>query len=650
MCTGHRTLTILALAAVLASASTAGAGARVLAPGHEAELAALVGPEPLDGGWATRSIEVRGDSVRVTLARGGRTVAFDLVRPGAGGPARSAHFAIVVADAGGLSDEENGALLDAFAARVRERDRDDPWSDAAPPAPAPDGPAPPDLGRVTPAAWIAVIALTLAMAGLVLARRSSARGRAWLFDDGPAPADPRPSAAEWVAVGALAILVFAALAGPSLWALSGFGLRTPDLGLYAHAFHHAAAGNGLYDSFEGMDHLGSHASPILWLAVPVWMAWPSVPAVLVVSAASLALAVFPAWLLARRRFGPMPAFLAAAAFAAQPGMHALAAELHEVCLAVAPLCWVMLSVERRRAWPLLVSLAAALACKEDVGLVAAFLGLQLALDRRTRFAGAFVALVGVWWLVVGVGVIIPAHHGDHGHTMARFALFGEGWAGLLTSPFARPAAFWGTLLSADTARYLVLVLSPLAFVPLLAPRRLLPAVPVLLANVLVADEVVRSATSHHVALLLPMLYAAFLAGIDVPGRELGRAGWPRAARASGVVVTVLVALALAITGWPTASLLRPVERGLRPAGVAATRDAIAAVPAGASVTAPEHVAPFFADRDVSRTYGGADDVAAARPETDFLVVERGGSTPPSLPGYEVMHANDSWWVMRRVRR
>ena len=482
---------------------------------------------------------------------------------------------------------------------------------------------------------------------------------------------PAPRPARWplepMLPALLALAAFALLFVPSLLRWQGFGVQSFDFGIYAHGFWHAAEGHGFVNSIEGGDHLKSHASPALYALLPFYALAPSPLTLLALSSALLALAVVPLWALARRRLGPAPSALVVALFVAQPAVGSLNFDLHEVSAAVPLLLTLLWAVEAGSRRTFLVALLAVLTCKENVALVTAAVGLTLLARPGWRREGVATLALSLGWMAFAIGCLIPLYGGHHGdETMVRYAHLGQGWAGLLASPFARPVAFWGTLLSADSALYLGKLLVTWGFLPLLAPRALLVAAPILAQNLLSAHAPMRSLWFHYEALLLPALAWGTVQGLARLQGVLA-ARWPgeAGARARGSAAAIGLGLACLLGG--TLALEGRWGHGFWNAidgdpDAAEYAEVLARIPPGASVAAPQLLQPYLADRPVAADFGPENPDLRERsafrpmPPYEWLVVPtaptRAGAPQPGfevadLPGYDVAFQTAHLALLRR---
>ena len=130
--------------------------------------------------------------------------------------------------------------------------------------------------------------------------------------------------------------------------------------------------------------LAAHVDPILALFALPWLIWPDPAMLLIVQAALVALAAWPVYRLGLRALGdPMAAAgCALAALLYPPLQFAVLDEFHPVTLAIPLLLFAFVFMEEERRWLALPFLVLAALCKEEIPLVIALMGLYFALRKR----------------------------------------------------------------------------------------------------------------------------------------------------------------------------------------------------------------------------------------------------------------------------
>ena len=189
-----------------------------------------------------------------------------------------------------------------------------------------------------------------------------------------------------------------------------------DLGIFTEAVQ-------AYSRFEapivpikgpGYNLLGDHFHPLLALLGPIFRLFPSALTLLVVQDVLIAVSVLPIARFAQRLLGRGGALLVGLAYGLGWGLQgAVAAQFHEVCLAVPLLAFGGVAFVERRWGACMAWLAPLVLVKEDLGLTVFVAGLALAWRRRGEGRSGVLrslayALFGIVAFVVTVKVLLPA--------------------------------------------------------------------------------------------------------------------------------------------------------------------------------------------------------------------------------------------------
>lgn len=294
-----------------------------------------------------------------------------------------------------------------------------------------------------------------------------------------------------------------ALAGAmqTVW-LIGEGF-TPEASLLSHNYLFEQAGFLIY--------------PVAILA----KIFPTAITLLVIQSAALALGVVPLWRLSRNvvslRVGSTIAIVVA--YGAYSAVHAVnLAGFHLEALALPALLAVVYNGLQRRWIRYAILVAIVLTARADLGLAIAGLGVFWRLEGQRR-AGYITAIAGLGWFVVAVWLIQPAFAGgDFPHVEAFSAYGGDNPFSVLGGLLTSPVQFVQELFSQANFLTIVTLLAPVLFLPVVAPRYLLPAVP-LFCLYLVAD--VPEGTLAEAGQLIPItafVFVALVFGIAKTGR------------------------------------------------------------------------------------------------------------------------------------
>lgn len=189
-----------------------------------------------------------------------------------------------------------------------------------------------------------------------------------------------------------------------------------DLAIFAEAAQAYSRFEAPIVSIKGPGYnlLGDHFHPILMLLGPVFRFFPSAFTLLIVQDLLIAASVLPIARLAQRLLGRGGAVLVGLAYGLGWGLQgAVAAQFHEVCVAVPLLACAGAAFVERRWGACMAWLAPVILVKEDLGLTVFVAGLALAWRRRGEeragvLVGLSYALFGIVAFVVTVKLFLPA--------------------------------------------------------------------------------------------------------------------------------------------------------------------------------------------------------------------------------------------------
>jgi uncharacterized membrane protein len=368
-----------------------------------------------------------------------------------------------------------------------------------------------------------------------------------------------------------------------------------DLARYIQAAWHLVEGRAPVTTVGAEGNLFADRFPILFVPVAaVTRVLPAEHTLLAAQAGALALGILPLWQLARRvallRVGAAAALCLA--YALHPAVIGLdLSDFNPAAMAVAPMLTAAYYAERRRWKRFAVASVLTVGFASEFGLVIATMGVLLVLERQPR-AGLRAFFGGLAW-TFGALLLVQAPLGSTGLVApGAFHEYGESFLDVLISMVRNPFRPLGDLLAQENIETLLWILAPLAFLPVLAPRRLIPAVP-LTALYLVADVPIRGPDGG--GRTVPFVVFSFVAAAFALAR-LGRRHVDRV-----VVDPRLLALLVAasIGGWILGPGLSPYSDPFRPIGEgeAVRRQAIDLLPPVVALRVPEAFASEVAERE-----------------------------------------------------
>lgn len=330
----------------------------------------------------------------------------------------------------------------------------------------------------------------------------------------------RDRRARWLVAGATVAYVWLF----SYWTMrhhDGFGTGAFDFGLYDQGVWLLSRFKRPFVTLMGRHLFGDHTSFILLPLVPVYWILPSAKVLLFAQAAALGLGAVPTFLLAREKIrNEWLAAVVAIAYLLHPTVgHINLEQFHPDVFEVPLLLFAFWFMARHRWTGYFVCVGAALLVKEDVALLTFLLGIYVAVrhDRRigmiTSLASLLAMAAALWW-------ILPMYNGV-GSLNAWRVPFG-GLGGFLRTALVHPGRVIAYGTSDGRPWYLWQMFSPLALLPLLAPRVLFIGAAALAANVFSTFGYQYDIHYHYGTLVLPVLIAGTIFAIAKSRSMAGR--------------------------------------------------------------------------------------------------------------------------------
>ena len=346
------------------------------------------------------------------------------------------------------------------------------------------------------------------------------RNRLYLY---PAPEGIPHTRFFWLATGlvALAAAIFSAyFIYLHIGRQDAYLTPAEDLGTYNQAiwnilhgpFIHQTICNIVSDTncfnLNGVSRFAIHFEPILLPISLSYLALPDPKTLLVLQTLVVASGAFPAFWLARLRLrNEFVAVGIAILYLLYPALQqAEVFDFHAVTLTAALLMFTLYFMYTRRTLWLFVFAILSMACKEEIFLVIAFFGLWSILFQQRWRSGLALVGLSIAWAVMLMLVYHFASPTGHPLLGSRYAYLGSGPLQILRNVLTHPfSLLYQHVLDHAHRQYLIVLLAPAAFLPLLAPWVLLLAVPSMAVNLFSSDPNQYLGIFQYSAEIVPVL-------------------------------------------------------------------------------------------------------------------------------------------------
>jgi uncharacterized membrane protein len=376
-----------------------------------------------------------------------------------------------------------------------------------------------------------------------------------------------------------------------------------DLGFFDQIIWNTAHGRLFETSFVPYNFAGQHMEPVLVLFAAAYRVWPNVELLLLTQAAVVAWAAVPLFVGACRLLrSRAAALLVAAAYLLAPHLHgAVLFDFHPEVMGTAGIFGAFALLAAGRPGWAIAALGSVLLLKEDAALAGLGFALIIWLRGYRRYALGLAA-AAIAYLVLVVGVVMPAIRGGPGDLQERYGYLGDDAPGVITGALRHPDVMIGHLLGPGRREALAYLFGTQALLPVARPGGALAAAPLLAANLLATHPPQHQLIFHYVALPFALLLVTAVFGIERLAHSpwldgVGRWGRISPARRAAVLAALLCGAQCTgyVFGSPLGGRLQP-ERYQRTPHTDAVDRVLRAVPAQVPLSAQSGLVPHLSQR------------------------------------------------------
>jgi uncharacterized membrane protein len=276
--------------------------------------------------------------------------------------------------------------------------------------------------------------------------------------------------------------------------------------------------NQAIDWYGPPTRLAVHVEPIM-LVISLLYVFHADPRILLIFQTLVLVAGAPAVFLLSRRYlpsWPLLATVISVAYLASPALMGINIfDFHPDCVATPLFLYAILAVTYRRYIWFLILCVGACACKEDMPLAVAFLGILLIWKYQLPRLGLTLLSGGLLWTYIAFKVVIPHFYTGvlANNFWYRYETLGSTPAAAIINLLIRPWLIFTQVVTLDRVYYIFSLLRSTGFLALLAPEWLLPTLPKLASNILSDNQPNYSGVYHYNAAIIPFVMLAAIHGI-----------------------------------------------------------------------------------------------------------------------------------------
>ncbi len=275
--------------------------------------------------------------------------------------------------------------------------------------------------------------------------------------------------------------------------------------------------NQAIDWYGPPTRLAIHFEPII-LPLSLLYVFHADPRILLVfQTLALTTGALPVFVLTRKYLTewPLLAPLMVIAYFLSPALLGLNIfDFHPYALATPFLLYALLALTYRRFGWMLLCCVLACACKEDVPLTVAMLGVLVIWKYKLPRLGTVLFVGGLLWSFVAFEIIIPHFYpGAQGNNFwYRYIQLGSTPLAAIFNVLTHPWIIFTTFLTIERFYYVAGLLRSVGFLSVLAPEWLLPALPSIAVNALSTDSLTYSGIFHYNATIIPFIMISAIHG------------------------------------------------------------------------------------------------------------------------------------------
>lgn len=238
-----------------------------------------------------------------------------------------------------------------------------------------------------------------------------------------------------------------------------------------------------------LSHFAVHLSPVYYLLLPVYFIFDTPLTLQVAQAVILGSALIPLYLLMKHfRLSNKVIVLMMVAFAFYPAVTGgTMYDFHENCFLLPFILWLLYFAEKEKHIPMYIFMLLTFSVKEDAPVYIAFIALYFLFSGRKKLHGIVMFLSSIIYFVFAVTILKTF---GEGAMTGRFDNFitdeNLGLADVIITIFKNPAYFISQCISEEKLLFILFMLLPLAFLPILSRKwsQFILAGPLVLINLM----------------------------------------------------------------------------------------------------------------------------------------------------------------------
>ncbi|MBN1356668.1 DUF2079 domain-containing protein [bacterium] len=282
-------------------------------------------------------------------------------------------------------------------------------------------------------------------------------------------------------------------------------------------------GRGLESTFENaniwhVDHNAVHFQPVLYLLATLYGIYPHSLTIKAIEILLVLGGCIPLFRLATLYLpSRWSAWMVGSIFLLDWALqYQLLSDFHPVNLAIPVYFWALYYLHRGKPRGVLLTAPLGLLLKETEIFTVLMLGIYALAFRRHVRTGITLMVLAVAWFGLVFGLVIPHYNPDGNYVFFQFMTprLGSDFQDAVQNLVQNPAGMSGELFTSRNFHFLNGLFGRLWYLPLIAIRHLIPALPPLLFMCHSEDAIYKLVNSHLTSPILPFLYVSLVVALS----------------------------------------------------------------------------------------------------------------------------------------
>ncbi len=290
-----------------------------------------------------------------------------------------------------------------------------------------------------------------------------------------------------------------------------------DLAVFDQWIYLTSQGLPPISSFFGFHMIGDHAAFILYLIALPYRIYPNVHWLFAIQAFALAIGCLPIYTLSLQTgLSVTYARAIAVSYLLYPALFNINffTDFRPEAIAVTAILWAMWAGIAGKTRQLIIAITLILICKDTLSLTVVAFGICLWLSKHRRIYGICCIVAGIVWYLLTIGYLVPWLRGGEAGGVVFYNSLGNSPREIIWNIISNPGLILGRFFLPDTLFYYFLLILPVIIgVHWRKSMALLPALPMLLLNIISDYSAQRDLIHHYSLLIFPFIIVWMLDSI-----------------------------------------------------------------------------------------------------------------------------------------